>query len=163
MPGEEALSMVESVRRLIARLLPGQSIATTVTFDIATFVLPYPPDADYRFTVTIESGEATISARRTGSDENEYFWYHPFEDWQYREGCAELEEALLSALTAIVSHPTRITQMRNRFSWSFICEYQDGEAWKALYEHNVLRGNRSVPAIDGNERVYRSPPLTLSE
>ena len=96
-----------------------------------------------------------------GSDENEYFWYHPFEDWQYRGGSAELENAVLSELTAIVSHPTRITQRRKRFSWSFICEYQEGEAWKPLYEHNLLRGNRSLPAIDGSERVYRSPPLTI--
>ena len=118
--------------------------------------LPPASGADYRFTLWLRS-EKQISARLLTSNENEYFWYRPFEEAEFRSP-EEIDNAFIRAVKLIVCHNTRIEQRRGLFFNHFQCEYESVDGWKRLYGLSALRWIRA-PKIAGRRQVYQSPRL----
>jgi hypothetical protein len=150
--------VIDATRALLRALLPTAPIEERGNSERLTFVLPWPAGGDYRIAATVEGEEASLSAERRGATAGEYFWYHPFEDADFR-GVGALYAAFHRELEILVSHPTRVIQSRRLLSWEFGCEYESTAGWQRLYGHAVMRWNGGVPAIDGDRRVYSSPAL----
>jgi hypothetical protein len=130
--------------------------------NITRFNLPTAPDAEYSFRLWFyESGERQISAQliRDHSDET-YFWYRPLEMGEFN-GCEDdLVSEFCEELEALLTHETRIVQLKGWLFWHFRCEYRVGEKWKSVCSHSAFRGGRfRPPHIEGRMRVYHSAPI----
>ena len=124
--------------------------------------LPAPQGGEYQFILTLQP-ERQIHARlvrHLDTQRNNYFWYRPFEDAEFRGSIEKLDAAFIETIEKLVRHETRILQKRGLLNHSFRLEYKSSSGWKRVYGHSALRmGGFSAPMIAGRQRVYHSPAL----
>lgn len=119
---------------------------------------PSSPGADYRFQAYVyEDGEASISAIRSGGNDDEYFWRVAFESPDF-DSTEEIGQHLLDIVSRLLNHDTRIVQSNGLIKIGFECAYSDNAGWHSVGGHAALRFSNFVfPKIDGKEKEYRAP------
>ena len=127
-----------------------------------TVELPAPQGAEYQFVLGFQP-EKQIHARllpHAGMEQNNYFWYRPFEETESRDLNDKVDAAFISTIERLVHHETRIIQKRGLLNHSFRLDYKSPSGWQRIYRHWAFRlGGFSVPSIPGRQRVYHSPAL----
>lgn len=154
------------------RILPGVSLEPILETHSRSGIrsvsveLPAPQGAEYQFVLTFQP-EKQIHAKvlpRLGTQQNNYFWYRPFEETESRDFNEKVDARFIEAIEKLVRHETRIVQKRGLLTHSFRLDYGCPTGWKRVYGHAALRlGCLAAPSIVGRQRVYHSPALFREE
>jgi hypothetical protein len=156
--------MLESLKSLLpnAALDPIVKALSWSRYPASSVDLPAPPEADYRFHLTLRP-ERQIHANPLHLGEaHYYFWYRPFEEAEFGNSIEKLDGAFLETVERLVSHETRIVQKRGLLNHSFRCDYKSQGEWKRVYGHSALRfGGFVPPPIAGRKQIYYAPALIL--
>ncbi len=124
--------------------------------------LPSAPGADYHFELyEYSNGEKHICARRCEASEKEYFWYSAHELYLGKDAEAVARE-YLDDLEKLISHPTRIKQVRGILFMKFKCQYKDDEkGWKTVSSNSALKSGFQFPPMAERSKIYESPKLSV--
>lgn len=118
---------------------------------------------EYSFLTNIyDDGGASLSARRVGFEQGEYFWGNSYEASAYNNA-AELLDTLVQDVLVVLHNRTRIRQIRKLFVYSFSCEVHQGGAWRCLGQHEAFRfGGFRFPPARQKVTEYACPALLSS-
>ena len=117
-------------------------------------------DGDYSFFTNIYAdGGASLSARRAGAPDGEYFWGRGYGADDYASDKALLE-AFVNDVVTVLASPTRIRQSKGFLFYAFSCEVNRAGAWEGLGEHTAFRyGGFKFPPAKKRVTEYQSPAL----
>jgi hypothetical protein len=128
-----------------------------------SFELPYPPEAEYRFSLHGEiGGERQITAQLTQiatSRLGKRFWYSAMELADFRDDSSKLEELFYEQVKSVLHYPTRIVENKGVILLSYRAEYQSDGGWRRLRGGVSYLGLGLGIPVFGKERVYTSPPV----
>lgn len=118
------------------------------------------PGGDYSFLTNIYAdGGASLSAKRVGAGDGEYFWGISYGRSSFAAE-NDLLVALVDCVSSVLKGQTRIRQAKGLLRYSFSCElYRDGE-WHTIGAHDAFRfGGFEFPPARQRVTEYASPPL----
>ena len=121
---------------------------------------PAAADADYSFCACLyEDGEATLSARRAGAGEDEYFWSISLEAPDF-DSTEEIGQYVVDTVSRLLRHDTRIIQSKGLINVGFECAYADDDGWHSVGGNAALRFSNFVfPRIAGKQKAYRASAI----
>jgi hypothetical protein len=152
---------VEMVVDCLRTTAPSLSVVRTRIDDIDRLVLPANPDDDYYWEVRFLPEGAHVHARLTRfSEKDYYFWYWPFDEWDYGSREEHLG-SLLNRLCTLITHNTRITQKTGYLCWTFVCHAWVDQRWaKVSANSGWKKPSVFVPPADVRIRTYFARPIS---
>ena len=117
------------------------------------------PGAAYFFTAYLHTDEYTLEldACLLGAPANALFWNRRYERDDY-DSYPAMVAKFSHDLVRVLSHPTRIVQVKGFFFWHFRCEVLSASGSVELPGASTLRP-ATAPPIRGRRGAYESPAL----